>query len=173
MAQSLIACMHVAAASQHKVHCSGAWPADMALAIPLQDVVLRGGAAAVAGWAAGGRQAHPDHGEHVWACLCLVPGCHKHHSPVGTPARLQMHFPLHTSVLSEVPTEAGWRDLRTVLTAHDNVRLVLSGHCHKVKSHGGLAGWQGRPAGATCPRRGWWIGKFWLLLQATTHRWPV
>lgn len=49
----------------------------------------------------------------------------------GKHTLIMMHFPLHTSVLSEVPTEAGWRDLRTVLTAHDNVRLVLSGHCHK------------------------------------------
>ncbi|KAI3430463.1 hypothetical protein D9Q98_005058 [Chlorella vulgaris] len=45
---------------------------------------------------------------------------------------LVMHHPLVTTVNDEVPEHhQGWRDLRTLLAAHDNVRLVLSGHNHK------------------------------------------
>lgn len=56
-------------------------------------------------------------------------------------AHMQMHHPLVTTVNDEVPEHhQGWRDLRTLLAAHDNVRLVLSGHNHKV-------GVCGRPAG--------------------------
>lgn len=44
----------------------------------------------------------------------------------------QMHFPPSTAVLDEVNTTEAWRDLRSVLTSHDNVRLVLSGHFHKA-----------------------------------------
>lgn len=48
------------------------------------------------------------------------------------PSRMQMHHPLAMSVLDEHPQSPRWRDLRAVLTAHGNVRLVLSGHCHKA-----------------------------------------
>lgn len=49
----------------------------------------------------------------------------------GKPTLVMMHFPPTTSILNEVNTTEVWRDLRTVLTSHDNVKLVLSGHFHK------------------------------------------
>jgi len=52
--------------------------------------------------------------------------------PNRLPAYLQLHFPPSTSVLEEVETQERWRDLRSVLSAHSNVKLLLSGHFHKV-----------------------------------------
>jgi hypothetical protein len=52
----------------------------------------------------------------------------------------QMHFPPVTSVLDEVdaPAGASWHSLAGVLSAHDNVRLLLSGHFHKGLDWEGL-----------------------------------
>ena len=44
-----------------------------------------------------------------------------------------MHFPPVTSVLDEVNTTEAWRDLKSVLTAHDNVKVALNGHFHKAR----------------------------------------
>lgn len=44
----------------------------------------------------------------------------------------QTHHPLSTAILNEVNTSERWADLRSVLEAHRNVRLVLTGHFHKV-----------------------------------------
>ncbi|PSC72992.1 metallophosphoesterase [Micractinium conductrix] len=49
----------------------------------------------------------------------------------GRPTVVVTHFPLTTSVLGEVETRHRWRDLASVLSAHSNVRLALSGHFHK------------------------------------------
>lgn len=54
----------------------------------------------------------------------------QHAIPITSPP--QMHFPLPTSVLDEHDTAERWRDLRSVLAAHPNVKLALSGHFHKV-----------------------------------------
>jgi hypothetical protein len=64
---------------------------------------------------------------------CRGGGCPAHAvHPACPPAAPQMHHPLVMSVLGEAPESPRWRDLRAVLAAHDNVRLVLSGHCHKA-----------------------------------------
>lgn len=52
---------------------------------------------------------------------------------------LQTHFPLPTAVLNETSssnsTAARQRDLASVLSYYKNVKLVLSGHLHKVCSY--------------------------------------
>ncbi len=49
-----------------------------------------------------------------------------------TCSSLQTHHPLSTAILNEVNTSQRWSDLRSVVEAHPNVRLVLTGHFHKV-----------------------------------------
>lgn len=57
------------------------------------------------------------------------------------PSHAQMHFPPVTSVLDEVNTTESWRDLRSVLTAHVNVQVLLSGHFHKARVGGCVRVW--------------------------------
>lgn len=49
----------------------------------------------------------------------------------GKPTLVLTHFPLPLTVRNEVPGGGRVRDLPSVLAAHSNVRLSLSGHFHK------------------------------------------
>ncbi|KAI7845459.1 hypothetical protein COHA_001009 [Chlorella ohadii] len=49
----------------------------------------------------------------------------------GRHTLLTTHHPLSTAILNEVNTSQRWSDLRSVVEAHPNVRLVLTGHFHK------------------------------------------
>lgn len=55
-----------------------------------------------------------------------------------------MHHPLPTSKRREAMGR--WPDIYTLLTSHDNVKLVLSGHYHKVSvcwvGGGDMDGWR-------------------------------
>lgn len=79
----------------------------------------------------------------------------------------QTHHPLSTAILNEVNTSERWADLRSVLEAHRNVRLVLTGHFHKVGLSllHGLVACRGSESSEVQPRATW--GR--LVVGSTVH----
>lgn len=74
------------------------------------------------------------------------------------PAALcQTHHPLPTAILNEVSGSERWADLRSVLEAHPNVRLLLTGHFHKV--------WKAEAVGA----EGGGMGLGWSMPALLLH----
>lgn len=75
-----------------------------------------------------GTEAHSWHVVTPPACIAQPPSCP---SP-ASPSYPQTHHPLSTAIPNEVNTSERWSDLRSVLESHPNVRLLLTGHFHKV-----------------------------------------
>lgn len=101
----------------------------------------------LAGCPAGRGKAHAGHGARrprclAAACPCLsaarscrcclpLPSLRAH--PACAPAP-QTHFLLANAVLDECDAAQPWRDLRSVLAAHANVKLLLMGYFHKARA---------------------------------------